>query len=1714
MGQSYRIRTELGINKSIDVQLDQEFEFLEILSLKIQQADIYTRSCSDYGVVVGRVTANNGFGLPNARVAVFIPIDSVDQSNPLITSIYPYKSLSDKNEDGYRYNLLPYEKSYSTHAATGTLPTRLDVLTGTTAIEIYDKYYKFTAKTNESGDYMIMGVPLGYQTLVMDVDLSDIGEFSLTPQDLIRMGLATEGQVAGNRFKTSTDLNSLPQIITLTKALEISPLWGEQDICDVSINRIDFDLRDNANINIQPTSVFMGSMFSSPDEMRITPVSEFFGIEFGGKPDDNLGNLCELISGPGQILAIRQTIDQDSDGNPVLEVYQMEQSGNVIDGDGTWLTELPMNLDYFITNEFGEKVLSNDPTIGIPTKGKYRFKIKWQQPASLTEQVRRAYYLVPNVKEYDGDKIGSSYYFGLDWSGYTSGFTITTQYYNRLNEVINCEDTFYEFNFNKVYTVASLIDEYKKGGKGQFIGIKEIGDNSCASSVNKFPVNEGVRNFDWLFFLFSILFQILSIVGPILLIVYHLVAFLWNNFAVLLLIYLIGLFGYNAFNYWSLFIGAIAGTAAFGATAGMIFGFAAQAVLYTLGALFLLINFRKIVSYKFARFKLSMMTYPDCQACDCIPESMQQNTVSSPPSSTLTQFSNSGLYYDKLQSNGFFGSALNDNSDRKTIASLAVSEAIASRNSPINELYTFKSTKSGIYGIDEEYKDLMVYSTQLPLGERINVFNTRKKYFDGGGVNQISVTFDSPSNIGKVHTDNTLTVVYSEKYEAGQLLTFVNPQNSKDINYLWTGQTKLSGVVKGIRGTALIPKGGNIIVNYADPLSQYTNLTKTYTLKNGSVGDGEAQCVDSLTIRITGTTTFTYTTCFGEPKTITYPTTIPLIVNIVNTDCIDISTLEGDTDYTLVSVGATCQRSIYPSDIEYFQVVTALTITEYFKLVNLGASTESFPSILKSKADVVANFTHIRTVCDNDEKNNLSFTYGDYFDGFQEQYVTILQRGVDPYSPLYINEYGVGKLFGFTDNNAAGLTFTASTRINTPIQPLTNGGISVQNFQSGQPSIFTPSHFFKPGVTGSNVPGLQFSGFNTNQVRFYGSLDANNNYLASFQSPPWGSSTNINGVKCVVSAGYNQAEEGIGNAFYDPSEDVSGAGFYFDEGLRPNEPEDVYCDSIRHLDGSSNYISYIFPLNYSYNPATPFVTGMTISNNTLNVMRTDRLPSSDFLQEGTASQPLLQQNLGFQTYLIGEDGVNARVGGASTGASVVTADIAGLPASNNALRTFNCTSMVGLSCYQGFGDSFEVNPGCNASDNVEAGCYVFMNKPLTDLVTDLKNFSEWTYRFRFFYGLCRGVLSQSFTNNWINGTLYAFPIQVNTIYDEQNIPQSEYQSDVIYFDKPTSNFYYRSSPYSVDTKKFVGRQATDDGAVNNRNLLFPTTIINLGIKDSFYSEITFDPSTNGYIMPNLNPTSYSDTSDLINFFVISRITDENFLQKILSLGDNSIQQLFSRGPKGGGGFFDIYARKRVDADLAQLMSINSEIGNIGFSSEYYSGTSAQIIGTPENPTIAVWYSSTTENLQTKDYLTPGRIDFRNVNNNNKLYPYPYGIKSQVVPFYQWSLKSTNSTIFGTQDNNWATGGSDIVQNRPYQSLDRIYDKTPSYFTPDVYSPTMENDLIARGYIFNVDVNGDYISAIGKSPAKFMVGAPFHFYFGTVKGASALDKFKTKYSISE
>ena len=59
-----------------------------------------------------------------------------------------------------------------------------------------------------------------------------------------------------------------------------------------------------------------------------------------------------------------------------------------------------------------------------------------------------------------------------------------------------------------------------------------------------------------------------------------------------------------------------------------------------------------------------------------------------------------------------------------------------------------------------------------------------------------------------------------------------------------------------------------------------------------------------------------------------------------------------------------------------------------------------------------------------------------------------------------------------------------------------------------------------------------------------------------------------------------------------------------------------------------------------------------------------------------------------------------------------------------------------------------------------------------------------------------------------------------------------------------------------------------------------------------------------------------------------------------------------------------------------------------------------------------------------------------------------------------------------------------------------------------------NDIDARGYIFNVDANGNYSTTAGNYPDVFAVGAPNHFYFGLIKGGTSLDRFKSKYLADE
>ena len=139
MTKTYRLKAQPTKDQNLRINVTQDFDFLEILSLKLRQEDVYTRFCADYGVVAGRVDVYGGYGVPNANVSIFVPLDAIDENDPIISTLYPYKRPDQKNEDGYRYNLLPYVKEYGGHSPTGTFPDVEDVLTRNEVLEVYEK---------------------------------------------------------------------------------------------------------------------------------------------------------------------------------------------------------------------------------------------------------------------------------------------------------------------------------------------------------------------------------------------------------------------------------------------------------------------------------------------------------------------------------------------------------------------------------------------------------------------------------------------------------------------------------------------------------------------------------------------------------------------------------------------------------------------------------------------------------------------------------------------------------------------------------------------------------------------------------------------------------------------------------------------------------------------------------------------------------------------------------------------------------------------------------------------------------------------------------------------------------------------------------------------------------------------------------------------------------------------------------------------------------------------------------------------------------------------------------------------------------------------------------------------------------------------------------------------------------------------------------------
>lgn len=449
---SYRIRTVVGTDNpdyvgNLNVLLDQDYDTFEIMSLKIKSSDTYRLHNSNNGVIAGRVIANNGFGIPNAKISLFIEADIFD--NEELRNLYPYTTTATKNKDKVRYNLLPDNKVDECHQVVGTFPNKSYMLENDVLLEIYDKYYKYSTRTNNSGDYMLIGVPTGNHTLHMDLDLSDCGILSQRPRDFVYKGYTIEQFENPNKFKTGTNLDNLSQIFSQDLSVTVNPFWGNTELGNtVGITRADI----NVAFKFEPTCVFIGSVVSD---------NASNGISKKCVPTNQMGSMEDLTTGEGRIEMIRKTPGGD------VEEFQIKGT-QLIDGNGVWCYQIPMNLDYMRTDEYGNMVPTDDPEKGIATRTRVRFRVSMQDSELNKDNYFRAKVLVPNNPQ--NTKMGHE--------DYDYNFGTKTN-----------ETSYRDLFWNNVYTVKSYIPRFSRSQRWKnerFTGIKHC---NIAGNNNPIPYN-------------------------------------------------------------------------------------------------------------------------------------------------------------------------------------------------------------------------------------------------------------------------------------------------------------------------------------------------------------------------------------------------------------------------------------------------------------------------------------------------------------------------------------------------------------------------------------------------------------------------------------------------------------------------------------------------------------------------------------------------------------------------------------------------------------------------------------------------------------------------------------------------------------------------------------------------------------------------------------------------------------------------------------------------------------------------------------------------------------------------------------------------------------------------------------------------------------------------------------------------------------------------
>jgi hypothetical protein len=532
--KSIRIKTEIG-DKFLNVNLDQTYESLDILSVKVFQKDVYRLFDSDYGIIVGRVNAK-GVGIPNCRVSVFVPIDEDTVTNPLTlddikkieaAAIYPYETVYDKDVQGKIYNLLPkYSKNRNVNGfpeneygigatpknPVGTFPEKEEILVNETLVYVYDKYYKYTTITNESGDYILTVPANRTYTVNMSCDITDIGRFSTTPALLKLQGFSSNFFTPdGLKINVDIPLENLPNIDIQNKTITVKPLWSQNtDNTNVGINRLDFELVKK----IEPFVTVIGNQFTDktnqywnyPDNVTCndgnSPQYICLGNKTKGKLKTKIFTIKKNVSefDADRLNNISPNEDQQQynyDYNEDIELLSQFKYGEYQDGNGNFVYLIACNRNKVITDEIGNLIsVDDDNDKGVFTSFRGYFYLENDVDygnVAGTDRVGKIALKIPQSfnAEVPGDIFGSFYKTKTSWIW-----------------------KHYKFDFGNIYSVAQKLnvecpilpkEDEKTGnqtnilyivdGETEFFTISNGNDTSIKRKNINGTLNEQYRNF-------------------------------------------------------------------------------------------------------------------------------------------------------------------------------------------------------------------------------------------------------------------------------------------------------------------------------------------------------------------------------------------------------------------------------------------------------------------------------------------------------------------------------------------------------------------------------------------------------------------------------------------------------------------------------------------------------------------------------------------------------------------------------------------------------------------------------------------------------------------------------------------------------------------------------------------------------------------------------------------------------------------------------------------------------------------------------------------------------------------------------------------------------------------------------------------------------------------------------------------------------------------